>query len=254
MKLKPSNELRGSILVFAAYIISGVLILLLNLQIMARYQLKTNIPTGSITFSALLYLSRTQLATCVVLLMAAERRITNINLSLKKIGGYSLKDHLSNVLKMHIKFNETISLINQCFSLRMTLNIFEMSFRWLILLFGCCTIYLRDAPEYSIPFVISGLLFSGPETTMMFLVVIFSGRLKNKIYQTEVSFKRRLLSLENNVPAFIRLQKASLQFDHENSVISCGLFNFGWPTLFSSFGTTMSFLIILIQFGLAGLT
>lgn len=221
---------------------------------MKRFKINTSIPSASLTFSTLLYFSRTQLPTCTVALMAADSRITNINFSLKKFKERDVESHLKNVLKMHIKLNETIKLINQCFLLRITLNALDMSFRWLIVLFGVCAIIIWKPTFNGIPFATVGVFFSLPDTTLLFLAVIYSCRLKNKMRQTEVLFKIRVLSLGNNLPAFKHLQKASLQFDHENSKISCGLFNFGWPALLSSVGTTLSFVIILIQFEIAGLT
>lgn len=254
MKLKHSRELRGSIIFVSVYFISSFAFLTVNVLILRRFELKTNIPTGSLVFTALVNFSRTQLPTCTIVLLAAHNRISNIHISLEKIHICDLKIHLRNFLKLHIKFNETICLINQCFIFRIALNAFEISFRWLILLFGIFAMLIWQQPAFGVPLATTGVLFSVADTTMLFIAVIFSCRLKNKINETEIIFKAKILSFSNNEQSFKRLQKSSLQFDHESSQISCGLFNFGWPALLSSVGTTISYLIILIQFEIAGLT
>jgi hypothetical protein len=156
------------------------------------------------------------------------------------------RELMKRVGKIHSKLSKTLHLINSCFALNL-LNYFLQFIIFSIFFFFGLYHYLASATKSIEEFVfiiIAGFyllfyfFFSAWIITVSSWVQAEGSQAKILVHSKSVKRAKDLKALNN----------FCVQLDHNEPVVTCGLFNVDWTLLFAFISAVFSYLIILIQF------
>lgn len=190
----------------------------------------------------------------VLVSLAVYSRLRGINLYLKQLikDVIIVNDDICDLIKiaarLYDKLCDTTELINSYFSLNMISNCIQFTFVIIFFSFGIYN-YMIDVNSnnnqllYSVVTFTWILYFSMP----VMWIIIISSWIKNESEST-VQLLHELIILRNHKSVRRNVELATLQFSQRKPLISCELFDIDWTLTLSIFGTTISYVVILIQF------
>lgn len=185
------------------------------------------------------------------ILTAARIRLHLINNVLLENQSNSM-DILKTFFVLHNKFGDAVNLINKCLSFNLLMNLFEFGLHLVMLSFN---IYKFDM-NYStikgrILFLMSFTFFIC-EGVYIMLIHINSNFLKEGATRSIILLNKKISTLDNFSEILRFSQIASLQIDHQTPAITFGLFVFDWKLFFAIISCSFCYVIILVQFDVAG--
>lgn len=190
----------------------------------------------------------------VLVSLAVYSRLRGINLYLKQLikDVIIINDDICRLIKiaakLYDKICDTTELINSYFTLNMISNCIQFTFVIIFFSFGIFH-YMMDVNSnnnqllYSFVTFTWILYFSMPVIWM----IIISSWIKNESELT-IQLFHKLIILRNHESITRNVKLATLQLSHRKPQISCELFDIDWTLTLSIFGTTISYVVILIQF------
>lgn len=190
----------------------------------------------------------------VLMALAVYSRLRRINLNLQQhIKDFvTVNDEICRLINMTARLYDTIcditELINSYFSFNMLLNCLQYTFVIIFFSFGIFHHFVDENSNnnqllYAFVTFSWVLYFS---MSVMFIITI-SSWIKNKSELT-VQLFHNITILRNHKSVIRNVELATLQISHRKPLISCELFNIDWTLTLSILGTTISYVVILIQF------
>lgn len=192
--------------------------------------------------------------TYVLVLLAVYARLHGINLYLEQQikDVIIVNDEICSLIKMaarlYDKICDSTELINSYFSFNMISSCIQFTFVIIFFSFGIFH-HLVDVNSnnnqllYSVVTFTWILYFSMP----VVWIIIISSWIKNES-ELIVQLFHKLSMLRNHKSIIRNVELVTLQMFHRKPLISCVLFDIDWTLALSIFGTTISYVVILIQF------
>jgi 7tm Chemosensory receptor len=188
------------------------------------------------------------------ILVVACKRMSAIEKSLKSVlneNEMSPNDSLKQTLLVYDKFCTTINLINRCFLVEFLFTLQTIIFHFIIQLYIFFSIFsnVNNLKKIDLIICFTTLVYVLVETVLPFCFFISSCFINKKV-------KNSLTAILNMKTSDLKLSQskeiAALCFEHQRPEISCGIFKIDWKLLFAMITCVFSYLIILVQFDMAG--
>lgn len=200
-----------------------------------------------VSFVMIYILSLNYFALCMWILIAAYNRI----LSIKEFVQQMPKDQSSSfkeALMLYDKFCETMSLINSCLGITFSTVMFELLYHCVVQFFNVYN-FVEKKPSSSDTYNFIKSLFE------IFYEAIFPACIFtcSSLINSEAENCLQILTNSEGLDGDLMKAKqfAALQFEHQNSEISCEMFVVDWKFLFLLIVCGFNYMIVLIQFDTA---
>lgn len=200
-------------------------------------------------FFVIMALTRNFSVLGLMALTSLRIRLNEINRALKN---RECRENLKDILIVYDSFHEAVNLISKCFSAGFMINICQLVTRGIMINYNLFSGVMSSFTSKSQLIFIFGSIFIGPEVVLIMSSILCSAILKREASKTFTIIHRAKLSAATDKKSLKLIELASLQLEHQKSVVSCGLFSLDWNFLFAMFSSVVGFLLILIQFDLAG--
>lgn len=250
VKQNHSEEYWLSIFALVGYQVAVWIVSAISMALLTTFKVVHSIPVGNPFYLLSILLSKNVLVLSISGMIAINRRLNLLNKCLEAEISKMSTHNLKTLIILHDKLCDAIALVNECFSLQFMLIIFAYVFRITLLIFNLFHIFMNDPKE--LIFWLSGVLFVLPEVAFLGAIILQSSLLKKKAHES-LTLIHRLKFIRNVTKKTLKLvQLAYLQINHRNPAISCGLFIIDDSFLFITIAGSFSYVIILIQFAVAG--
>jgi 7tm Chemosensory receptor len=190
----------------------------------------------------------------VWILLVACKRMSAIEKCFKLItqeSEVSSVDSLKQTLKVYNKYCTTIDLINKCFLIEFLFTLQTIIFHFIIQLYIFFGIFsnINNLKKIDLVICFTTLVYVLAEMIVPFCFFVSSYFINKKV-------KNSLKLILNMRTSDLKLSKskqlAALCLKHQKPEISCGIFEIDWKLLFAMITCVFYYLIILVQFEMAG--
>lgn len=225
----------------------GLLVFLRS--VLVKLKIDNTLPTGSLLILLAVISRRSVSVFKMSLLAAAKTRLSHINKGIEDQSNYL--NNLKTLLVLHNKFGDVMALLSKCLSFNFFMNIVEFGFHNTMTIFSFYNLVTHDSTFENHVVFVTDMFFLLPEGLYMMSIFECSSLIRKEMNRTSILIHDK--TTKSDSPEILRfLQLASLQVDHQMPVISCGLFTFDWKLFFLTISGIFSYVIILIQFDMAG--
>lgn len=253
-----NKHLKISILVFIAYFSFLCFAIFLDKTLSKELELQKELNAVEELLSIITFASH--LSFCIgymLLLSAIYSRLNAVNECLKQQMLMNHQSHQMNieiikkVTIMYEKLCDITELYNVCFAFNIIINFVQFTFFVIFNLFA--TYHYLTSPDSQYQELIFNLISFGWVLYYAWSpiwILIFSSWIKTQGNETGALF-HKLMNVKNDIKLMNTFHITTMQLNHRQMNISCGLFEVDWQYLFGFIGTVFSYLIIMIQFDTA---
>lgn len=253
-----NKHFKISILVFIAYFSFLCFALLLDKTLSKELEFQQELNVVERVLSIVTFASH--LSFCIgymLLLCAIYSRLNAVNECLKQQMAMNHQSHQMNieiikkVTLMYEKLCDITELYNVCFAFNIIIYFAQFTFIVIFNLFAMYHYFTSSDSQYQE--LIFNLISFGWVLYYAWSpiwILIFSSWIKTQGIETGALF-HKLMNVKNNIKLMNTFNITTMQLNHRQLSISCGLFQVDFQYLFGFIGTVFSYLIIMIQFDTA---
>lgn len=193
----------------------------------------------------------------MLLLSAIYSRLIAVNECLKQqilLQHQSHRNNIKVIKKITIiyeKLCDITDLYNVCFAFNIMIYFVQFTFFVIFNLFAIYQYLITPVSQYHeliFNFISFGWVLYYAWSAIW--ILIFSSWIKTQGNETGALF-HKLMNVKNDINLMNTFNITTMQLNHRQLSISCGLFEVDWQYLFGFIGTVFSYLIIMIQFDTA---
>lgn len=258
MKINHNKHFRISIIVFIAYFGFLCFAILLDKTLSKEIEMENNVDVVEELLSILNFAA--QLSFCIgymLLLSAIYARLIAVNECLKQ---QMLVQHQSHQMDLEVikkvtiiyeKLCDITELYNVCFAFNIMIYFVQFTFFVIFNLFAIYH-YLTSSESHYHELIFNFISFGWVlyYAWSPIWILIYSSWIKTQGNETGALF-HKLMNVKNDIKLMNTFHITTMQLNHRQLNISCGLFEVDWQYLFGFIGTVFSYLIIMIQFDTA---
>jgi len=179
----------------------------------------------------------------IIMLMVKKRTALMISYLKEMISASSIRQTLC----IYSKICDVVTLINKCFAMHLILLFYNSVFISILVVFSFCDMFMvEDIRVGHVTFFITGANVILFQTLLVVTAVYFSDNINSlgaKLFDIITSNES-----SSNADYLKWSSLASLQFNHQTSTISSGLFIVKWTFLSAVIASIFSNVIIMLQF------